>query len=126
MKKYIYNGMGECYGYLEEDIGYYGYTVGDVIVYTHNWGDKKIGIGVIVRNCDNTGYSIYGWCSGDISKHDGYKISSLVIPSKFVTEKIIHHLTELIVKEIEEKEMTLAEIEQILGYKIKIINKKSK
>lgn len=122
--KYLY-GDNYCLGYIGQQTRNPNYKVGDIVIYCYKlFVDIKYDIGIIVKNPNKSGYGVYGWCGEDMSKND-YHIEKVVIPSELVTENILRYIKEIEVKDICEKEMTLDEVEEILGYKIKIVGSKN-
>ena len=119
MRRYIYDEcQKEFYGYIGEKTGCENYRVGDLVLFNINIDTN--GIGIIVKNNKEKEYCIYGWCGRNSSIEKTYKINKIIIPNSLITENIISYLHQLSVKECEVKEMTLEEIEEKLGYKIKI------
>ncbi len=115
MKRYL-----ECdndkFGEIGERVGYYDYCVGDIVAF--NICSYEINVGVIVYSPSNHHYSIFGWCIDDVRQ---FKNIKKIVSFKNINQEMIQDLSKnLSIIEIEEKEMTLEEIEATLGYKIKL------
>jgi len=126
MSEYIYDELNKCYGKLGTRINRnvtnnnYIYYVGDLVLYQRKKG--YIDYGILVEFKKGI-YSVYGWGTTDLNNRDDITLVNRIIPYDIITNDIVKHMhSTLCIKEIEEKEMTLNDIEKLLGYKIKIIN----
>lgn len=118
MKKYLYQN-NKYYGYIGENTNISDYKVGDLVLFSRYNVNHA---GLIIKNLDS--YTIFGWACIDITTSFDISIVCKIIPAELMTNEIISKLTNLKIKEKEEKEITISEIENILGYKIKIVNSK--
>lgn len=93
---------------------------GDLVAYIN--GMKNIGISVVYLHPETGSYAVYGWGGIHLEQlmNDPTKEMRLVLPHNLVTQEILQfHQNSLLL--LEPKELTLSEIEERLGYPIKLI-----
>lgn len=116
MRKYLKCDYNE-YGIVGESTKYQNYCVGDIVAFNTKY-DDKINIGLIVYCPSDKKYGIFGWCTVPLCE---FKIIHKIISWYNINNDILEEIIEdMEIIEVEEKEMTLREIEEELGYKIKI------
>lgn len=116
-----YGRMGECAGEKAAKIGWArgverNIKVGDVLSFSYAGVSH---IGVVVRDSIDGEYFVKGWKSTGLN----FKQMTIAIPYERVTEEVMNaiHCADFEIIEDVAEEMTIKEIEEALGKRIKII-----
>ena len=116
-----YGRMGECTGKKSANTRWAGgvernIKVGDVVSFSYDGVSQS---GVVVRDSIDGEYFVMGWKSSGLN----FKQMTITIPYVRVTEEVMNaiHCADFEIIEDVAEEMTIKEIEEALGKRIKII-----
>lgn len=117
-KKIIFNGVSD-YGTIGDDFGDDILRIGDIVSFMYN---KRINTGVIVQPDDQPNPIVMGFGVIDFDTlfKEGY---SIAVKHSSITTELIQFLngSKLEVKEEKPVNLTIRDIEVILGYPVNII-----
>jgi len=123
MTKFIIDTTGQTFGELGEKVPNSRLRVGDIVT----WKALSDGFGTAVVVKDDDCYSLFGWLGVDITTAEArgyYKIGNIVTPAGKVDDALLAYSSEgeLAIREMAVKKLTVAEIEELLGYKVEIVD----
>jgi hypothetical protein len=122
MKKRLWFGSKKgFYGYLGDSTSHPDFKVGDVIVYNNTFNGGCLVKAIIVRDKKGTDFPM--GLGGITIKNLLNKTEVVkVLSFEYLTDQVCEGINAVLkVEEVEAEELTLAEIEEKLGYKIKIV-----
>ena len=117
----VYKSVGEV-GEFAFTVGSVDFYVGDIVAFDTQKpsmrGNDKV-VGVITAHESSLGYGICNGYTDDVSTVNIKR----VVPYNLTTREILDfcECNHIIIRDIPVKEMTLAEVEKELGYRIEIV-----